>query len=248
MGALLNQIIAIEKGIKSRVYAEITELHKICKKPELFNGFSKQYQKVDEDDKESLPPESKLVQYNVPDVLSSLSKLMSELMTVTARKDWSNSNATAAIKVNGVVLATEVPVTYLLFLEKQLADIRTFVDALPTLDGADNWFFDDNTALYKTSEIKTHRTKKVQRSLVLLQPTDHHPGQAQLITEDVLVGHWVQIKNSGAMPKPQKVALLTRVDILINAVKEAREFANSIVEVDNTPDVGAAIFEYLLPK
>ncbi len=38
--AKLNQIIAIEKGIKSKAYAHVTELHKACQKPDLFNGFS----------------------------------------------------------------------------------------------------------------------------------------------------------------------------------------------------------------
>ncbi len=46
--ARLNQIIAIEKGIKSRAYAELTELHKAAQKPDLFHGFVKTYQKRDE--------------------------------------------------------------------------------------------------------------------------------------------------------------------------------------------------------
>ena len=60
--AKLNQIIAIEKGVKARVYGELTELHKAVQKPELFNGFSKTYQKKD-DDGEDLPAEKKRVQY-----------------------------------------------------------------------------------------------------------------------------------------------------------------------------------------
>ena len=43
--AKLNQIIAIEKGIKSRVYGDLTELNKAIQKPDLFNGFQKTYQK-----------------------------------------------------------------------------------------------------------------------------------------------------------------------------------------------------------
>ncbi|HEX5084517.1 MAG TPA: hypothetical protein VFY40_20945 [Blastocatellia bacterium] len=38
----LNQIVAIEKGVKSRVYGEITEMRKLSQKPDLFSGFSKQ--------------------------------------------------------------------------------------------------------------------------------------------------------------------------------------------------------------
>jgi hypothetical protein len=60
--AKLNQIIAIEKGIKSRVSSELTKLYKTVQKPDLFNGFSKIYQKKDEES-EDLPPEQKRVQF-----------------------------------------------------------------------------------------------------------------------------------------------------------------------------------------
>src|SRR5215813_10940643 len=54
----LNQIVAIEKSVKSRVYGEITEMHKLSQKPDLFSGFSKQYRKKDEEG-EDYPPEQK---------------------------------------------------------------------------------------------------------------------------------------------------------------------------------------------
>ena len=41
----LNQIIAIEKGVKSRAYGELTTLHKESQKAESFNGFVKNYRK-----------------------------------------------------------------------------------------------------------------------------------------------------------------------------------------------------------
>jgi hypothetical protein len=37
----LNQIIAVEKGVKSLIYSQITEVHKAAQKPALFNGFLK---------------------------------------------------------------------------------------------------------------------------------------------------------------------------------------------------------------
>jgi hypothetical protein len=39
----LNQIIAIEKGVKSRVYSRITELHKLAQKIDPYNGFAKNF-------------------------------------------------------------------------------------------------------------------------------------------------------------------------------------------------------------
>lgn len=244
--AKLNQIIAIEKGIKARVYAEISEMHKMNQKPDLFNGFTKQYHKKN-DEGEELPPEKKHVQFQVESTLKRLTRVTSELMNVTARKDWTNCHAVADVIIGDTVLLKDAPVTYLLFLEKQMIDIRTFVTTLPVLDEAESWAKDENSGLFKTDVVQTHRTKKVQKALVLYQATDKHPAQTQLITEDEIAGFWHQIKNSGAMPKPDKQRMLERIDALLNAVKGAREAANDIDE-STPPDVGEAVFGYLLGK
>lgn len=241
--AKLNQILAIEKGIKSGVYAEGTQWHKLLQKPELFNGLSKQYQKLD-DDGEDLPSENKRVQITVPDVLRSVERGLTQHFDVTARKDWTNCSAKGTIVVDGAIILSDVPVTYLLFLEKQLTDYKTIVSSLPTLDIADDWTTDPNSGLYKTGEVKTHRTKKLQKPLVLYPATAEHPAQTQVITEDVLVGHWVTVKQSGAIPRPKKAKLLERVEKLLQAVKQAREAAN-MVDEDPTPAIGSVIFNFL---
>lgn len=240
----LNQIIAIEKGVKSRVYSVLTELNKAVQKPDLFNGFSKTYSKRDEDG-EDLPAENKRVQFDTDDVLRNAERTMTELMEVTARKDWTNCVAIGDVKVGDIVIFTGAPVTFLLFLEKQLTDLRTFIGNIPVLDESDNWTKDVNSGLYKADATTTHRTKKVQKPIVLFPATVEHPAQTQLITEDVIAGFWTQVKQSGAMPKPNKASLLERVEKLLIATKEAREAANMETEVE-VPKVGAAVFGYLL--
>ena len=240
--AKLNQIIAIEKGVKSRSYSEIGELHKANQKADLFNGFSKTYQKKDEAGEE-LPPERKKVQFTVANTLKALEKTSSDLYEVTARKDWTNSSAVANVVVDEKPILVDVPVTYLLFLEKQLTDLRTFVDNLPVLDEAETWK-KDSSGLYKSEAVSTHRTKQVQKPIVLYNATEQHPAQTQLITEDIIAGHWIMEKHSGAIPAPEKQHLTEKVDKLLLAVKEAREAANNIDEIAS-PDVGAAIFNYL---
>jgi|SRR5882672_5326553 len=242
--AKLNQIIAIEKGIKSGVYAETSALHNATKKPELFNGFSKTYQANDEAG-EKLPPESKRVQFSSTEVLRTVERHVSKLMAVTARKDWTNCVAKGTVTVNGQELIKDVPVTYLLFLEKQLNDVHTFVMTLPVLDIAEDWTLDTHSGLYKTGEAKTHRTKKTQKPIVKYDATKEHPAQTEMITEDVISGYWTLIKQSGALPKLEKESLLERIEKLLRAVKEAREAANIIDEV-TSPDVGALIFGFLL--
>src|SRR5438128_4628235 len=134
----LNQIVAIEKGVKSRVYAELTADHQVLQKDELFRGHAKTYRPKDDDPTqptgETLPDDNKKVIHRADDVIRDTAKKMTELFDVTATKDWGNCVAKADVIVGGQALLSQVPVTYLLFLEKQLADIHTFVKKLPTLD------------------------------------------------------------------------------------------------------------------
>jgi len=241
--AKLNQIVAIEKGVKGRVYGEVTELHQASKKPDLFNGFAKTYRRQDES-AEDYPPERKVVQLKADAVLKKVARLSTELMDVTAQKDWANCNARADVVVNGSTLLKSVPATYLLFLEKQLTDIRTFIEKMPVLDEADEWTEDGASGLYKTAAIATHRTKKTQRPIVMYEATKEHPAQTQMITEDILVGYWDTVKHSGALPAPRKAVLAERVETLLKAVRFAREEANSA----DAPDVsvGEHIFGFLL--
>ena len=238
----LNQTIAIEKGVKSRVYSEITEMHKAAQKPALFNGFMKIYRKKEEEG-EDYPPERMKVQHAVPEFLTRLQALLSELFDTTATKDWGNCEALADIRLDNTVYISRVPATYLLFLEKQLTDIHTFVEKLPVLDEAEDWQWDEHAGVFKTQPITTHRTKKIQKPIVMYEATKEHPAQTQIITEDILVGHWDTIKHSGAMPAPRRQQLLERVETLMKAVKVAREEANMTDVMRH--EVGKLLFQWL---
>ncbi|MDP2339573.1 MAG: hypothetical protein Q8O67_01335 [Deltaproteobacteria bacterium] len=241
--AKLNQILAVEKGTKSRVYSEVTTMNASAQKPALFNGFSKNWKPKDEDS-EVFPPESLRVQQNAREMLQNLARHLTELFDVSASKDWANCLARADVVVDGKVLLKQSPATYLLFLEKQLNDIQTFVGNLPILDPAEEWRFDEASNVYKSELTKTARTKKVQKPIVLYDATKEHPAQTQLITEDVVIGHWDTVKHSGALPPKRRQELLERVEKLIKAVKFAREEANA--QEAEKKDVAAAIFTYLL--
>jgi hypothetical protein len=241
----LNQILAVEKGIKTRVYAELAELAQATQKPALVNGFMKTYQPRDEDG-ETYPPESQKVQFEHASVFEQLVKGMTELFDVTATKDWANCSAKADVVVDGRVLVEGAPAPFLLFLEKQLADLSTFVHKMVELDPASDWNVDPTSGLFKTEPSATQRTKKVQRPIVLYDATEHHPAQTQLITEDVVVGQWVTVKFSGALPAPRKKALLARIEKLAHAVKFAREQANASEVVERK--IGNTVLDFLFAK
>lgn len=238
----LNQVIAVEKGVKNRVNATVTTLYKAVQKPVLFDGFVKNWEKS-EDDGEDRPAEKKRVQLKVQDILEAVSESLSELFDVTAQKDFANCNAKADVVVGGKVLLTQVPATYLLFLEKQLNDVKSIVISLPTLSPDEDWHEDKALGLFKTESVLTRSTAKVEQPIVLAPATKEHPAQTQLITRDVLVGHWNTVKQSGAAVDERKKTLLRRVELLMKAVKYAREEANEVSAPKQ--NVGDVIFDYL---
>ncbi len=238
----LNQIIAVEKGVKSRSFQELTEAHHAVQKPALLSGISRTYQPKDEEG-EQLPPESTKVQVRAEDVLRDTAKTLTRLFDVTATKDATNCVARADVALDGRTLLTDVPVTYLLFLEKQLTDLHTFVRKLPVLDAAESWSFNDSADSWSTEPIRTIRTRKVPRNHVKAEATEKHPAQVEVYYEDIPVGYWTTVKFSGALPAKRVSELLDRVEKLQEAVKYAREEANSTEVVDRS--VGDKVFGYL---
>lgn len=242
MNEKLNQIIAIEKGVKSRVYSNITELNKIAQKAGMFNGFHKTYIPKDEDG-DQYPPESIKVQAQSDSIIRLFFQSLTELLDVVATKDVTNCEAKADIIVDGTTLLSDIPSTYLLFLEKQMNDIRTFINNIPVLDENEDWIKDENSNLYKTSSIKTNKTKKLQKPIVLYDATDRHPAQTQLITEDIVIGSWETIKISGAISKFEKDKINLNLNKLSDSIKKAREAANMTVAKQQY--VGSIITKYL---
>lgn len=239
----LNEAIAIEKGEKSTSYSKITDLHKLLQKRELMDGMVRTYRSKDEEG-DKLPAQQKRVQMNASDSLKDMQRIMSEYFDIVATKDWGNCKAKADVIVDDVVVLRDVPVTYLLFLEKQLNDVRTFIEKLPVLDASEDWRFDVAKNCYVTEPTETHRTKKVPRNHVKYDATQQHPAQVEMYMEDVVVGFWTLTNHSGAMPASHVADLLERVNRLRKAVKVARVQAN-VIEVARK-DVSKALFGYLL--
>lgn len=240
--ARLNQIIAVEKGVKSRTFQELTEAHQELQKQSLLAGISRTYRPKD-DEGEQLPPESTKVQLRAEEAIQQTAAILTRLFDVTATKDWTNGVAKADVVVDGKTLIAQVPVTYLLFLEKQLVDIHTFVKKLPVLDASETWNFDASADCWATEPVQTVKTKKIPRNHVKAEATDKHPAQVEIYYEDVVVGYWRTVKFSGALPAKRVSELLDRVEKLQQAVKFAREEANNAEAVDQK--LGEKVFNYL---
>jgi hypothetical protein len=238
----LNQIVALEKGVKSRAQADFAAASSQLQKAPLLSGISRTYKPKD-DEGERLPAESTRVQVRTTEVLADVRRTLTRLFDVVLTKDVANGDAKASIVVDGTTIADDVPVTYLLFLEKQLADLQNFVAKLPVLDAAEAWSFDEATDTYATAPTQTTRSKKVPRNHVKAEATEKHPAQVEMYFEDVLVGYWTTVKYSGALPQARITELKNRVVKLGEAVKVAREQANAVTVTDKK--IGDRVFDYL---
>jgi hypothetical protein len=240
--AKLNQIIAVEKGVKTRSQKELTEAHHALQKPSLLAGIARTYRPKDEEG-EQLPPEATRVQIKAEEIIARTAAILVELFDVTATKDFANCQAKASVVVDGRTLLADVPVTYLLFLEKQLVDLHTFVKKLPVLDASESWIQDPSADCWVTEPTQTARTKKIPRNHVKAEATEKHPAQVDVYHEDVVIGYWKTVKFSGALPQRRVNELVSRVEKLQNAVKFAREEANGINVTEEKH--GRVIFDYL---
>jgi hypothetical protein len=241
----LNQIIAIANGKKTQCEAAVTGVYHKLQKADLLTGIARTYKPKD-DEGDRLPSEYKNVQYRVGDALIEAEKAWTELFDILATQEYANCKAAADVIVDGQVILPQVPVTYLLFLEKQLLNVQTLISKLPVLDPAHEWVPSDAQRCFSTKPSETTKSKKIPKNHVKYEATKEHPAQVDVFSEDVLVGYWTTINYSGAITEQEKSELLKKVTKLQEAVKMAREEANSVAVEQKT--IGKPIFEYLLAR
>lgn len=239
----LNQVVAVVEPKKKLAAEALTEAYHKIQKPDLFSGISKTYTPKDEEG-DKFPSESRNVQVKYADLIESVFQPLRDMFDATATQDYNNCSATASIVVDDQVLLKDVPVTYLLFIDKQIENLKTFVSKLPTLDPAENWHYDENADCYASTPGFTTKTKKVPVRFVKYDATPEHPAQVDVLYEDIVTGTWKTIKYSGAIPVQQKNELLARVRKLKEAVIKAREEANQ-KNVDPVY-IGETILNYAL--
>lgn len=242
MGTKLNQIVAIEKGTKANAHKELTAAYQRLEKRDQLVGFTKNYAPKNEEG-EKLPSEQKKVQYSTTEAIKNVRPVLARMFDVVATKEVTNASAKADVVVGGTVLMKDAPVTFLLFLEKQLVDLHTFVSKLPTLAPDQDWAVDPISGLWKTPERETHRTKKVTSHKVIVPATPQHPAQVAQLTEDIIDGYWRTINLSGESAPTDVKVMLGKIEELQRAVQFARQAANNVEAID--VPVGDKILGYV---
>jgi hypothetical protein len=246
----LNQVLAVVKGEKEKTYQNLTKAHHGLQKVQMLAGISKTYKPKDEDG-DKYPDESTRVQTKAHRAIEQTEDVLGGYWDLVATRDWANTHAKADIVLHQgteheQVVLKDVPASYLLWLEKELRDMYTFVSKLPVLSTDEEWEFDQNVDCYRSKSFESTKMKKIHRPLVKYEATKEHPAQVDMVQEDQIIGYWTTTKFSGALPAERVEQLKTRVRDLQKAVKFARERANS---TDVTQQrVAHKIFGYLFAK
>lgn len=238
----LNQLIAVLQSVKANANKGKTEVYQLTQKTALFQGLNRTYQPREEDGF-VYPSESQKLTLKAEDLIEKFVQACSEFLDLAATQDYANTEAKASVSVEGETILSDVPVSHLLFLEKQLQDVKAFIASLPVLSIDKDWQHDPNRGCYVTSPKETVKTKKIADFVVAYEATEHHPAQIKEVTKDVVEGTWSLIEFSGALPQDRINLMLRRVELLQKAVIQAREEANSR-DVQQR-QVASAIFGYL---
>lgn len=239
----LFQFIVTDDEVRGAANKIRSETIKVFNGRDLFNGVEKVYQPKDTEG-EQLEPTHKNVVTTVHNRLEYTMKYVGALLDFEATRDKTNCKAVADLVIDGKTLAAQVPAVTLLSLEKRLAEVRAYYDAIPTLDLSKKWEkVKDDEGKWQYGPIQQFKTAKKTKAVVLYEATEKHPAQVKEVVEDVTIGTWATTSYSGELHPGEKAACIARIDKLIEAVKKARMNANEAT-VEKL-EVGAALFSYI---
>ena len=245
----LHELLAVHKNLENQVAKTSGELADTFEKKQQRFGETVIVTEWKEEGKAPSTVVQASLQTTVGEELKWISKFFVKAMDVATQIDAANQKASASITLDdGRTIASDVPVTTLLELEKRLTTLQELFAKIPTLDPTQAFEIDPTfrkPGVYKSREVIKPKTAKIDKALVLYEATKEHPAQVKEKTYDVEIGQTRTIEWSGMITPAEKAGIHARVDEMIRAVKKARAVANA-VEVDQTRKIGAAIMDYLV--
>ena len=246
MATKLHEILAVESDLEKVAGNIIAEAkNTFNKKTNLFQGQVKTAEMFDADAPTPSPDVVKLEE-TVPRKLKYVGKAVARWFDVVFQKERTNQNATADLVVDGVVLGTALPATFLLGLETKLKRLRDMYIDIPTLQPGIRWepAPDEGDDVFATAQpMERFITNKQVKSTILYEATKEHPAQIDKWTEDVKVGRYLVQTTSGMITPAHKAEILGRLDKLTQAAKAARMRANSAEVAKDS--IGAVLMDYI---
>lgn len=249
----LHEVLAAEDTVTKaadKVTQETTE--KFNKYSEYFMGQIRTLKRLKDSPEDQAIEASnrreKALTSNVPATVDYAFNLIGNALALKLTKHATNQVAKADIELDGKVLMGDVPVDFLLDLEKLLPRWRDMFLRMPTLDPSKEWV-SQQKGVWKTKEpVVTAQTEKLLYPVTLAPATDKHPAQVKEASRDVTVGTFQDLTFSGAATTQQKADLIALCDKLITAVKQARMRANTveIVMLQTSPAAITKLFTDVL--
>lgn len=248
MATKLHELLAVDGNLKAQADKTRAELMGTFeKKQHHFSEKTVSY-KPSEENAATVVEGQLDIQTTVAKELKWISDFIVKSLDVSYQVAEANTIARADVVLeNGTTLISQLPATSLLELEKRAKELHDFVAAIPTLDPAKGFRLDPDKGegIYKAREDRKTRTKKTNKVLTLAPPTDKHPAQVQLVTEDVPVGEITTLEWSGLITTAAKGDMLSRVEEFARSVKKARSRANEVEIPKNETKIGAVIVNYV---
>jgi hypothetical protein len=247
-GNFLHQLLCVEQDLaqQSRNILDVECLNTFTKKEDLFDGVLKNYVSFDQNG-EQIPPEKKELVTTVAEKLDYAKDAMIKAIDATISKEETNASgtATAPLKLDDGTDFGTLSATSLIALEKYLVRIREVYKKIPTVDPARSWTKDPTQAraIY-VAPVET-KFRSVEKLEVLLKAaaTDKFAAQTELVKNVVQVGRYETTYSTGRLQPIEKSNLLSKIDTLIQAVKQARQQANQ-AQVVNVK-LGDKLFTYI---
>lgn len=245
----MHELLAVEGnlvGVFTKVVKEASVT--FTKKPDHFQEHHKELRMFDSDREyeEAAAEEYKAMVTTVDDKLEYVWGHVTNYVDLLMQKEFTNREATADLEVDGQVIATGLPATFLLSLEQRLTKVRELYETIPTLAPGITWEKDDTRGkgVYKAREPEIRRkTEKAIKHKVLYEATKEHPAQIAEWSEDSHIGDFTTKRWSGMLSSAEKSDLLRRLDKLIMAAKKARMRANTVEVVDTR--IGQKLYNYI---
>jgi len=245
MANKLHQILAVEPDLEGKYKRIAEESKKTFSKSAMFTGSHRKLVSFEENAPE-FPEEYQEIATTVDERIAYTNESIANYLDALLQKEATNQIAKADLEIDGVVLAKDVPATFLLALETRLKFIRGVYESIPTLPAGIEWSpaSDKGIGIWKMVHPEEKlKTELKFKSQILVPPTEHHPAQVEKWQEQVPVGKFVKNIWSGMITSARKSELLDRIDRMLQAAKNARQKANSVGVIN--VKIGKALTDFI---
>lgn len=252
----LHELLAVEGDLEGIYKKVLEEVKTTFKNPPHFFGRHKKLEMFDVDAPQA-PDEFQEMVGTVHDRLQYAMEHVIRYLDAVLQKEKTNQLATGDIVVDGIVIAKDLPATFLLGLETRLKMVRSMYEVAPTLPPGVKWAADPNRGEHvfvRANSDQKFKTAKTFQHDVLVPaqfPKEGEggtslPAQIEKWEETKNIGMWSTETWSGMISTAEKVLLLDCIDKLIRAVKKGRQRANTQEVVKAT--IGKELFDFIHPE